>query len=167
MASYEIYYEYQITDINGDSAQTRMVSVNADTATLAGLATTAAATGALIAPLTNGKITSTGIHVVLTRAQISAGTAPPPADLKYPSVTDGARLAFGSTAGPARSVTIPAPVEAVFKTGTLTVNPAQSDVAAFITQMEAFTGVGGAANLYEGGVKTGRHARRRVTRKSL
>lgn len=167
MANYTLEFAYQITDVNGDSATLRLQQVVADTQTLAVLKTTSDNLLAKITPLTNGKVTSRVVTVIQDKAQISAGTAPPPADATYPSVTDGARLNFGNAAGERRAFTIPAVVEAAFKSGTTTVNPAQSDVAALIAQVEGLVDFDGVTNLYQGGVKVAHHARRRVSHKSL
>jgi len=167
MASFVYEYTFQITDVNGDSAQMRIKSFAPDTTTIASLVTNSSTLNGLIAPLTNGKVTARGVTLTVDKAQISSATAPPPADAVYPSVTDGARMNFSNNIGARRVVVVPAPVESVFKTDTNTVNPDQSDVAAFIAEIIALGEDPAATNLYEGGVKIGRHARKRATRKSL
>lgn len=167
MASYELAYDIQITDVNGDSASMRIRSLYPDTTTIAGLATTAAANVTAVAACTNGKVTSSGVTILFNRAQISAGTAPPPASAVYPSVTDGARLTFNNSNGLARVVVVPAPLLSDFITGSNTVNPGDTNIGALITQIEALADIDGSTNLYQGGVKVGRHARRRPTRKHL
>jgi len=167
MANYPGALVFQITDVNGDTAEMAITSLFADTATIATITTLIGAVGALIVPVTNGKVTSTGARWGVTKAQISTATAPPPANATYPSVTDGAALSFRNSAGGARRVVIPAPLLTDFIAGTNTVNPAQADMAALIAELEALSDLDGATNLYEGGVKTGRHSRRRVTRKHL
>jgi hypothetical protein len=167
MANFTLEFGFQITDVNGDTAQVRIQQVVADTQTLAVLKTTSDNINAVLAPLTNGKVTSRTVTVIQDKAQISAGTAPPPADATYPSVTDGARLAFQNANGERRAVTVPAVIEAAFKPNSTTVDPSQTDVAAFIALVEGITDFDGATNLYAGGVKVAHHARRRVTHKSL
>ncbi len=167
MANYTLEFGYQITDVNGDTAQIRIQQVVADTQTLAVLKTTSDNVLAKITPLTNGKVTSRTVTVIQDKAQISAATAPPPADAIYPSVTDGARLNFQNAAGERRSLTIPAVIEAAFASGTTTVNPAQADVAALIAIIEGLVDFDGATNLYAGGVKVAHHSRKRVTHKRL
>ena len=167
MANYDIYYDITLTDVNGDSATTHVKSVNADTAALAGMSTTATAVANVIGACSNAKVTAIGLHTTFTKAQISAGTAPPPANATYPSVTDGARLQFANSAGDRRAVTVPAPLLADFITGSNTVNASNTNVAALIAELEALNDPQGGTNLYEGGVKTGRHARRRASRKTL
>ena len=167
MANITYSYNFNITDVNGDSAQMRIDSITADTTTLASLATNRGTLNGLIAPLTNGKVTGRTVTLQIDKAQISSGTAPPPADATYPSVTDGARMSFTNSSGQRRVVVVPAPLEAVFKTDTNVVNPDQADVAAFIAEIIALGLIGGATNLYDGGVKVGHHARKRATRKSL
>lgn len=167
MASYEVFFEYTLTDVNGDTAQTRVRGVLADTATVAAIATQVGTLGAEIAACSNAKVTSERFGIIISRAHISAGTAPPPADAVYPSVTDGARLSFNSTGGAARTLTIPAPRESDFISGETTVNPSDTNVAALIADLITIADVGGTPNLYQGGVKVARHARRRETRKTL
>jgi hypothetical protein len=167
MASYEVFYDIQVTDVNGDSATMRLRSLYPDTTDIAGLATTASTTVGLVAACTNGKVTGSAIYILFNRAQISAGTAPPPTNATYPSVTDGARLSFNNSNGLGRSVTIPAPLLSDFISGSNTVNPADANVAALITQVELLADLDGSTNLYQGGVKVGRHSRRRPTRKHL
>lgn len=160
-------YVIQVTDVNGDSALVRLQSLQVDTGTVASHAADALALANVIAACSNGKVTSYGFHVGVNKAQISAGTAPPPASATYPSVTDGARLTFINAVGEKRILTIPAPLLSDFKVGTNTVNPADANVAALITEVESFTDLDGATNLYDGGVKVAHHARKRASRKSL
>ena len=167
MASYPAELEFQVTDVNGDSALMRLTTLYPDTTTLAGLATTLSATGTLIAACTNGKITSQGFRFTQFKAQISTATAPPPANATYPSVTDGDRLTFANSAGGRRVVVIPAPLLTDFVTGTNTVNPGDGNIGPLITQIQALSDLDGSTNLYEGGVKVGRHSRRKPARKHL
>lgn len=167
MANVTYSYNFQITDVNGDSANMRISSITPDTTTVASLVTNSGTINALIAPLTNGKVTSRTITLEVDKAQISAATAPPPTDATYPSVTDGARMSFSNAAGARRTIVVPAPVESDFKTDSNVVNPSDTNVAAFIAEIVALGNLGGATNLYEGGVKVGRHSRRRATHKTL
>lgn len=167
MATYTVYYDIQVTDAFGDTANVRLQTTTVDTATIAARVTDAQTLASDIAACTNGKVTSIGFSVLVSKAQISAGTAPPPANATYPSVTDGARLSFANSAGERRSITIPAPLLSDFKTNSNTVNPDDANVSALISQVEAFFDLDGATNLYEGGVKVSHHARRRPARKSL
>jgi hypothetical protein len=167
MPSYELFYDIQVTDVNGDSATTRFRSLYPDTTTIAGLATTAASLDGGVAACTNGKTTSRAVYILFNKSQISAGTAPPPASATYPSVTDGARLSFNNSNGLTRSITVPAPLLSDFITGTNTVNPADTNVSALISLCESLADLDGSTNLYQGGVKVGRHSRRRPARKHL
>lgn len=167
MATFDGWFTYEITDINGDTANMRITAPTVDTTTVAGLKTASDSLGALIAALTNGKVTATGYGLLFLRAQISTATAPPPSNATYPSVTDGARLTFTNSNGGQRVVVVPAVKLDAFVTGTNTVNPDQSDVAALIADIESLTDLDGATNLFSGGVKVGKHARRRVSRKVL
>jgi len=167
LANFEGTLDVQVTDVNGDSALVKVRVVVPDTTTLASLAASTSNLGAALAACTNGKVTSQGISFGFVKAQISAGTAPPPANATYPSVTDGARLFFSNSAGEKRGITIPAPLLTDFKAGSNTVNPADANIAAFITNVETDPLFTGTANLYEGGVKVAHHARKRAARKSL
>lgn len=167
MASYNAYYVVQITDVNGDSALVRLESLVSDTTTIAAIATQCAAAATALAAASNGKVTSQSFDIGFVKAQISAGTAPPPTNATYPSVTDGAKLSFINSAGGRRSVTVPAPLLTDFKTGSNTVNPADTNMAALIAYIEGLAAIDGSTNLYDGGVKVAHHARKRATRKSL
>jgi hypothetical protein len=167
MANYDTLYTFQITDINGDSATATLRQSLTDTSTIVAIKALADALQTALAACTNGKVTKEAFTVLLNKAQISSGTAPPPAGAVYPSVTDGARLNFSGAAGENRSITIPAPLLSDFVTGTNTVNPADANIAALITVIEGMNDEGLVANLYEGGVKVGHHARRRPARKHL
>jgi hypothetical protein len=167
MANYVITYNIQVTDVNGDSATTKIRGFVPDTVQLSVLATELALLTSDIAALTNGKVTSTGMTVEVSKAHISAATAPPPTNAIYPSVTDGARLTFDSSGGSNRAVTIPAVIQAAFVTGSNTVDSTNTAVLQLITDVSALSDVGGGTNLYQTGVKVGRHSRRRPTRKHL
>lgn len=167
MANFTIELEYTFTDVNGDTAQMRVRNVQPDTATIANLVTLANGLGAVIDPCTNAKNTRVGVGITVLEAQISAATAPPPASATYPSVTDGAKMTFDNSNGGRRVVVVPAPVLTDFITGTNTVNPADGNISALIAFIEGLADLPGTTNLYAGGVKVGRHARRRVTRKHL
>ena len=168
MATYDVTFEVQVTDVNGNSAITELVLYGeADTTTLAEWAAAVSTFAGQIAACTNGKVTRTGISVLFSKAQISAATAPPPASAIYPSVTDGARLQFGSSTGVRRSLTIPAPLLTDFKTGQNIVNPSDGNIAPLIANVTTLGTAPYITNLYEGGAKVGRSARRRVAHRSL
>jgi hypothetical protein len=164
MANYKGAYTFEIVDVNGDHAVMRIPTLQIDTRTLAQLATTSSAIGATIVAMTNGKVVKTGITFDFVTAQFLVGTAPP-TNAEYSSVTDGARLQFSNSLRERLSSTVPAPREALFGAASNVVDSTQADVAAFIAEIAAAaTGASGTAfNLYEGGVKTGRGARRRRT----
>jgi hypothetical protein len=165
MASYGIRLEFQVTDINGNVAQTSFPLYLTDTHTLANIATVIATLEADLAALTNGKVTKQGFSVFVNEAQYLVGTAPPN-NAEYSSVTDGAKLSFANGNGQRMSVTIPAPIEAVFGATSNVVDSTVTAVATFITDVEAnCNAIGGAQfNLYKGGVKVGRHSRKRVSK---
>lgn len=165
MASYNLRYLIQITDINGDTAEVSLPSHLADTTTLAAIATGLGTLATDIAACSNGKVTRQSFRVLVNEAQYLVGTTPP-TDAEYSSVTDGARLQFADGAGEKTSLTIPAPVEAIFGANSNVVDSTISQVATLITQVAASANStsGTAFNLYKGGVKTGRGSRRRATR---
>lgn len=167
MANYTLEFLIQVTDVNGDSAQTRIQQVVADTQTLAVMATTAANLTAAYAACTNAKVTGTGVSVTFSKAQISAGTAPPPTSAIYPSVTDGAQLNFINSALERRKITVAAPLLSDFKTDSNVVNPADTNVAGLITILEGLPDFDGSTNLYQGGIKVAHHSRKRRSIKSL
>jgi len=167
LASFNGHYDIQVTDVNGDNATIKVERFFSDSVNVSVYEAELATLVANIAACTNGKVTSTALYIGFNKAQISAATAPPPASSVYPSVTDGARLSFANSGGGRRSITIPAPLLTDFKTGSNTVNPSDTNISALIADIEGLAGIDGTTNLYEGGVKTGRHARKRVTRKSL
>jgi hypothetical protein len=168
MATYDVTFDVQLTDINGNSATTEFALYGEpDTGTIATWATAALAFAGLVGATTNAKVTRVGLSVLFLKAQISAGTAPPPTSAIYPSVTDGARLQFGSSTGVRRSLTIPAPLLTDFKPSSNVVNPADANIAALIASATALGTAPYVTNLYEGGAKVGRGARRRVAHRSL
>jgi hypothetical protein len=165
MASYNLKYKIQVTDFNGDVAEVTFPDHLIDTTTLATLAAAMANLVAALAAATNGKITRQSISVLLNEAQYLVGVAPP-TNAEYSSVTDGAKLNFADGAGERSSVTVPAPLEALFGASSNVVDSTQATAAALITEFETqcHSSSGALFNLYKGGAKTGRHSRRRVTR---
>lgn len=152
-----------LTDANGDRATMSFDSgIYPDTTTLATAATfVSSLLTALGAPgtITNAKVTSARFGFLYEKANPSGAV-----DAEYGSVTDGARLNFLNSAGGRGSTVIPAPISGIFAAAPMesTVDPA-SAVAAFITWYEAHVaGNGQLLNVYNGGVKVGRHARRRA-----
>lgn len=165
MANLKVQYVWTLTDANGDTATMTMQEVLNDGTTLSAIQTIS--TGfltALGAPgaITNAKVTSTGVHVLFEKAS-PAGAV----DAEFSSVTDGARISLLNTSGGRGSFTIPAPVPAVFGAAP---NEDVVDVAGAAAPLIAYFETnaqdsGSALNVYNGGVKTGRHARRRAQHK--
>lgn len=166
MANYDAWLTLELTDANGDTAKMKVpfgeVPDTVTIATLAGQVVTALT--ALGAPgvITNAKVTSAVVSFLQEKANVTGAL-----DAQYSSVTDGARLSFISTAGDKSQTTIPAPVPGVFGA-----TPNESTVlvggsaAAWITYYASHAlGTGGSAFLYNGGVKVGRHARKRAQHK--
>ncbi len=83
---------------------------------------------------------------------------------EYSTIEDGARLSFLNSQAGRGQMTIPAPVAAIFAAppNESTVDPTTA-VSALITWYEANVSDQDALlNVYNGGVKVGRHARRRA-----
>ena len=165
MTSYNGRYYIQITDINGDVAEVSFPTREPDTTTLAAMQTGLAALATDLAAVTNGKVTRTSFRFLTNEAQYLVGTAPPN-NAEYSSVTDGAKLNFADGSGERMSITIPAPLEAIFGASSNVVDSTEADIAALIAQVAAscISPNGVTYNLYKGGVKTGKHSRRRVTK---
>jgi hypothetical protein len=168
MAIFRLTYWFDIVDIDGDVARTSVNTNVSDIGVVGDLDTNSNSLGTPLAAATNGKVIGRGCTILLDRAQLVVGSSPP-ADAIYPKVETGARLHFSNANGSRASWTVPAPKEAVFKTGgeRNTVDPAATLSANLITAFEAVADdVGGnALNLYQGGVRTGKHARRRPSRR--
>jgi hypothetical protein len=162
MARYKISYKLQLTDINGDVAEVVINAAALDTATLAGLAANMATIESAVAAASNAKVTRQSVSALFNEAQFLIGSTPP-TNAEYSSVTDGARFQFADGAGDRGSITIPAPVEAMFGANSNVIDPTNGLAAGIITVMETFadTSSGTVLNLYKGGVKVGRGARRR------
>lgn len=162
MASYPLRFLLQVTDINGDTAEVSFPDYLADTTTVANLATAMALLEPEVAAITNGKITRQSVRILFNEAQYIVGTAPP-TDAEYSSVTDGARIQIADGLGERSSFTIPAPIEAVFGANSNVVDSTQVGVAALLASIAVTlkSTSGNFYNLYKGGIKTGRRARRR------
>lgn len=164
MANYRTRYNQTIADVDGNLANISFTAgAEPDTVTIAQLITNLNAFGAAFAAATNGKPVRGSVEVLGFEAQIVPG-ATPPTDATYPSVTDGARLNFSNSGGSTGHITIPAPTETTFLAPPQRdfVDPA-GDAAALIAFMQANASdaAGHALNLYQGGIKVGRRARRR------
>lgn len=163
MANFRIRYVQQVADIDGQVATTSFEATSPDSTTVAQLITKLNAFGAALAPATNGKVVRTSVSILGMEAQLIPGT-PPPTDAIYPSVTDGARINFSNSQGATGHLTIPAPTEGTFLAAPQRdfVDPAGDAAAliAFIQTSATDTGQN-YLNLYQGGIKTGRGARRR------
>jgi hypothetical protein len=162
VATYNLEYVFEFVDVNGDTANVRIPSNQGDARTIAQLATTAGALGAAITACSNAKGIRTGVNILFTEAQLIVGTAPP-TNAEYSSVTDGARLQFANGVGSRAAITIPAPLEADFGSSSNVVDSTNANIAALITAYAAdASDKGGVAfNLYKGGIKVGKRARRR------
>lgn len=162
MANYPAEYLFTIVDVNGDQANVRIHTLQADTRTFAQMVTTTNTLATALIACSNGKIIRQGFSVLVNEAQLIVGTTPP-TDAEYSSVTDGARLQFANALGERGSLTIPAPLEADFGAASNVVDPTNANVAALIAllQTDMVGDSGTALNLYKGGIKVGRRARRR------
>jgi hypothetical protein len=112
--------------------------------------------------VTNAKVTSTGVHVLFEKASPVGAV-----DAEFSSVTDGARIALLNTAGGHGSFTIPAPVVGVFGAApnedVVDITGAAAPVIAYFEANAQASG--SPLNVFNGGVKVGRHARRRAQHK--
>ena len=162
MARYKVTAVVQVVDVNGDTALVEANFSHADTVTIAQLATDVGNLATAVAQASNGKITRQSVKLLINEAQFIVGTAPP-TNASYPSVTDGARFQFADGAGERASLTIPAPIEALFGAGSNVIDSTQTNSAAVIAYATAnLTDLAGTAlNLYKGGIKVGKRARRR------
>lgn len=164
MASYRGRVDLQVVDFNGDTAVVSFPQFLTDTHTIANVATNVAALATVVAAATNGKIIRQSFSFLINVAQYLVGTTPP-TNAEYSSVTDGAHFSFGDGAGNRMSCTIPAPLEAMFGASSNVIDPLQTQAAALIAAVAADcqSPANTAYNLYKGGVKVGRHSRKRVT----
>jgi len=164
MARYNGEFALEIVDVNGDTAHATMPINVSDAAVLSDLVTQSATFASDLIACSNGKVIRQRVSFLLDEAQYIIGTTPP-SDNKYPSVTDGARIQFSNAGGSRSSLTIPAPLEAVFGAGSMVVDPTQAQVAALLTFYKGLASdrAGNLFNLYKGGVKVGRGARIRRT----
>lgn len=168
MANLATRLAVQFTDVNGDEATTTFdLGDVVDTTTMATISGQATTLAGLLQAASNAKVTQISWSVIVSRAQISTATAPPPASDTYPSVTDGARLQFADTAGIRRFLQIPAPLLSDFRSGSNIVDPDNANVSPIITWVTANGAGPENTNLYEGGAKVGRRARRRVAHRAL
>lgn len=165
MASYKLKYQFQITDFNGDTANVTFPDFLIDTTTFAAAASVLGTLEGVLAAATNGKVTRQSFTVLVNEAQFLVGTAPP-TNAEYSSVTDGAHFAFATGGGLRAAVTVPAPIEAMFGANSNVIDSTQAQAIALIQAFEnsCHSPSGPAYNLYKGGVKTGKHTRKRVTR---
>lgn len=166
MANYYLETTLTLTDANGDTAQLKFpVGDTTDTITLAAMvADVNALITALGAPgtITNAKVTSAKITALVLKANPTGAL-----NAQFSQVTDGARLNFLNSAGGRGVLVVPAPIPTVFA------GPPNEDVvdsggpiAALITYYTGHAShEGGLLNVYNGGVKVGRHARRRAQHK--
>lgn len=169
MANFKTTLWVEIIDIDGDTARVSLNTMEGDTGILSDIATNTATLATNLAAVSNGKVVKQGVTVIFDEAQFLVGTTPP-TDATYPKVEDGARLQFSNAEGSRASITIPAVRELAFNTPSdrNTVNPTQTAVKALIDFFKATALDSGlnALNLYQGGVKVARHARRRPNRKA-
>lgn len=163
MARYDFDWVFQVTDVNGDVATVRFPSNGPDTLTLAVLATDLATLATDLSAATNGKITRQGLSVRFSESAMVVGTSPP-TNAEYSSVTDGARMQFATADGQRTSLTIPAPIEALFGASSNVVDSTNAHASALIADVATNCvppSGSGTYNLYKGGIKVGKRARLR------
>lgn len=163
MANLNVTFHQEIADVDGNVAVASARRTLADTSTLAVIVASLNDFGAALGAATNGKVVRASFTVQVLEAQLIPGT-PPPVDALYPSVTDGARLNFSNSDGATGHITIPAPTASTFLPPPQRdiVDPA-GDAAALIAWMQTNNDDSGGThlNLYQGGTKVGRGARKR------
>jgi hypothetical protein len=162
MANYPARYTIEVVDVNGDVAITTMPTLHGDANTVAQMATESGLFNTALAATTNSKVIKRSVTILFDEAQLVVGSSPPN-NAEYSSVTDGARLQFSNNLGERYSMTVPAPLESDFGTSSNVVNSADTNVAALISFIisHATNQAGTLFNLYKGGIKVGRRARRR------
>jgi hypothetical protein len=168
MANYQTHLHYTFRDANGDEAQMALRSYSADTATVANLKAASDAVNTTIGvagTISNAKVVRRSCSILFDVAQTDPSAPNPPIDAEFPSVTDKAHMSFANAGGARSSVSIPAPIEALFQAppSDAVVDPTQAALAPFITAVEAEMKDATLAtlNLYEGGTRTGSRQRLR------
>jgi hypothetical protein len=163
MANFNVTFYQEVADVDGNIAVVSAKRYLADTSTMAVIITSLNDFGTALVAATNGKVVRASFKVQVLEAQLIPGSTPP-VDALYPSVTDGARMNFSNSDGATGHITVPAPTGTTFLDPPLRdiVDPT-GDAAALITWMQTYaTDSGGThLNLYQGGIKVGRGARKR------
>jgi hypothetical protein len=165
VANYDLLMTLGLTDANGDRAQMRVnLGTVGDTLTLAvAVANVTAALAALGAPgvITNAKVTSAGLFVLVEKANPTGAL-----DAQFSSVQDAAKISLLNSLAGKGSSSIPAPVPGVFgaSPNQETVDPggAAAPWIAYLVSHAATPGSASLLNVYNGGVKVGKHATRRA-----
>jgi hypothetical protein len=168
MANYLATYTYTFRDKNGDEATMSVRAFSAEADTITDLVTSSDALNTIIGnagTLSNAKVVRRGVSVLVDVAQTDPTAPNPPLDAEFPSVTDKAHLSLANAGGSKASVSIPAPIEAVFQAPPSdgVVNPSNAAMAAFIAGVTALArdAAGNPLNLYEGGTRVGSRQRLR------
>lgn len=166
MATYRVGYHFTVRDVDG-SAATITVHQGAvsDATTVAVLATNSDTINATIPGITNAKVTKRTVSFDRDEAQ-GVGV-----DAEFPLVSQKATLQFGNAAGSNGRLSIPAPLESIFRA------PPSDDIvdpgsAGIVALLAALTGGGGlirdaagnTLNLFLGGSLS---SRRRTRRRSI
>lgn len=162
MAIFKSSYHYTIVDVNGDTANVTLESSESDMGVVGDIVTNANTFGAALIAASNGKIIKQSWSFVILEAHLIVGTTPP-TNAEYSSVTDGARLTFSNSLGERSALTVPAPKESDFGASSNVVDSTNTNVAALIAAYIALAtdASNNPINLYQGGIKVGRRARRR------
>lgn len=163
MALKPVRHFLEVVDVNGDHSLVSYPTTADDaTTTLANLETASTNFAAAVAACTNSLVVKRSFSMLLDEAHLVVGSSPPNNAI-WPSVTDGARLTFKNNKGERFSLTIPAPLATDFGAGSNVVDSTDPNIDALITllQVQAMNPNGTAYNLYDGGAKTGKRARRR------
>lgn len=167
MANYEVHYNLEYIDKNGDTAVVRMPLRLADTTTVAVLISGLDAfDSAMGAPGTITNATRLRKSLSIFSAE-SDPSVTPALDAEFPSVADKAKLQFVSgLSGAKYQLAIPAPIEGIFAAPPAddTVNSGSAVSAAIAFVQAHATDVGGNLfGVYTTGSRTKSRARRRKT----
>ncbi len=159
MAQYQVGYHFTLRDVDGaSSVHTIHDGKVSDATTLAQLATHLAALTTDLQAVTNAKIVQTSFSVLNT---VLAGVG---TDAEFPLVSQRAVLHFSNAGGSRAIFAIPAPKEVIFKSPPSDdiVDPAQADMATFISEFIADAADANAAPYtFQGGALSSRARTRR------
>ncbi len=132
----QLEYVFTVQDAHGDTAVVKMPQwipdISAEAGTLGAFYTQAQALATALAACLNGKIVEIGMTQHWSRAQKPTGPLP-----TYAHVYQAGFLEMGDGGNERTRISMPTPKTTDFLTDGITVNPADTNVAALITAVEA------------------------------